>query len=80
MDGQELLYRGMTGREGHSSLVFMSGRVVEGVGPVNYLFCDATFYSRPNSPHSAQLYTVVAMRDNHVSILFYVLFFSVITY
>lgn len=65
-DGAEEYYRGMTGEPGHRSLVFLSDRVIEGFAQINFLFGDATFYSRPNNPESAQLYTFVSMRDNHV--------------
>ena len=67
LDGEDLLYRGFSGAVGHRSLVFMSDRVMQGIGPVSHVFGDATFYSRPNSPVSAQLYSLVTMRDNHVS-------------
>ena len=69
------LYQGMTGVEGHRSILFMSERVVNGLGNIRHLFGDATFYARPNHPASSQLYTVVSVRDNHVCPVF-VLFFS----
>lgn len=66
LDGEELLYRGAAGVQPHRSLIFMSDRVVLGIGALSHVFGDATFYSRPNSPASAQLFTLVTMRDNHV--------------
>lgn len=70
LDGQEELYQGMCGVAGHRSIVFTSRRILDGVGDLRYMFSDATFYARPNSPHSAQLFTLVTVRDNHVSELF----------
>lgn len=67
LDGEEDLYQGMVGIEGHRSVVFISSRVVDGLENIRHIFCDGTFYARPNSPNSSQLFTVVTVRDNHVS-------------
>lgn len=67
LDSQEHLYQGMRGLFGHRSLLFMSRRILEGAGDIRHVFGDATFYARPNQ--SAQLYTLVTVRDNHVSVL-----------
>lgn len=65
-DGQMELYQGMSGVPDHRSIVFASRRVLDGVADLRYIFSDATFFSRPNSPNSSQLFTLVTVRDNHV--------------
>ena len=69
LDMEVELYRGMTGNPGHRSIVFMTNRIIDGVGNIRHLFSDATFYARPNNPNSSQLYTMVTVRDNHVSLV-----------
>lgn len=49
LDGEALLYQGVTGGVGHRSLVFASERVLEGIGPVSYLFGNATLFSTQQS-------------------------------
>jgi hypothetical protein len=71
LDGMMELYQGMVGAEGHRSIVFMSRRVVDAVMNIRVIFCDATFYARPNSPNSSQLFTIVIVRDNHVRCLLF---------
>ncbi|KAK3932642.1 putative WRKY transcription factor protein 1 [Frankliniella fusca] len=66
LDGETDLYQGMAGAVGHRSLLFLSRRVATGAGNIRYIFGDATFYARPNQPDSAQLYTLVTVRDNHI--------------
>ena len=59
LDGLEEFYQGITGVEGHRSIVFVSRRVVFGAGEIRHVFGDGTFYALPNSPHSAQPYTLI---------------------
>jgi len=68
LDGECDLYQGITGIYGHRSLLFLTRRIVIGAGEVRHLFGDATYYARPNLPDSMQLYTLVTVRDNHVSL------------
>lgn len=67
LDMECQFYQEMVGEVGHRSLVFMSRGVAEGVANLRYLFGDGTFYARPSVPPSAQLYTFLTSRDNHVS-------------
>lgn len=69
LDNEMEFFQAIVGEEGASSIVFMSRRVVDGLHNVNDLFGDGTFYARPNTPDSVQLYTLVTSRDNHVSSL-----------
>lgn len=70
LDGNTELFQGMSGVEGHRSVIFMSRRIMDSVEP-RHLFCDATFYARPCQPVSSQLFTIATVRDNHVSFFFF---------
>jgi len=67
LDAEADLYQGMVGEVGHRSLLFMSARILDGAGDIRHIFGDATYYARPNLPESSQLYTLITVRDNHVS-------------
>ncbi len=67
-EGDDTIYAGSvtTAADGSHHVIFMSNEQRWMLGQVNVLHADGTFKSRPATPGSCQLFTIVTTWDTHV--------------
>ncbi len=66
-DASDHLYCGTVGPVGERCIIYVSQRMLRFMRKVREVFCDATFTPTPIRPNGRQVWQIVCLRNNNVS-------------